>query len=190
MDGALKAFLNLNPINQLMENPRMTLQARIESLLTRLATEFKTIHGQIGSLDALSTTEKGSLVGAINDLRSQISAIGGGTGGTGGAVIDDSNTGGTATTLSASKIVSLLDALKAELLGGADAAFDTLKELQDAVAADQTGLASVLTALDARVRVEDVGNTDADLVAVFEQALATTSDSGDTPATPAVFPTL
>ena len=160
----------------------MTLQARIESLLTRLAAEFKTIHGRIGSLDALATTEKTSLVGAINDLRSQIAALGGGTGGTGGAVIDDGNLGGTATTLSAGKISALLDALKSELLGGADAAFDTLKELQEAVLADKTGLESVLTALDARVRVEDVGNTDADLVAVFEQALAAT---GDTPVSPA-----
>jgi len=161
----------------------MTLQVRIESLLTRLAAEFKTIHGRIGSLDALATNEKSSLVGAINDLRSQIAALGGGTGGgTGGTVIDDSNTGGTATTLSAAKIVSLLDALKSELLGGADAAFDTLKELQEAVLADKTGLESVLTALDARVRVEDVGNTDADLVAVFEQALAA---SGDAPVNPA-----
>jgi len=155
----------------------MTLQARIESLLTRLAAEFKTLHGQIGALDALSTTEKGSLVGAINDLRSQITAIGGGTTGT---VIDDSNTGATATTLSASKIVSLLGALKAELLGGADAAFDTLKELADALAADKTGLEALLTALEERVRVEDVGNIDADLVAVFEQAL--TATTGDTPA--------
>ena len=161
----------------------MTLQARIESLLTRLAAEFKTIHGRIGALDTLATNEKSSLVGAINDLRSQIAALGGGTGGgTGGAVIDDGNTGGTATTLSAAKIVSLLDALKSELLGGADAAFDTLKELQEAVLADKTGLESVLTALDARVRVEDVGNTDADLVAVFEQALAASSDTPVNPA--------
>jgi len=160
-----------------MENPRMTLQARIESLLTRLAAEFKTIHGQIGALDALSTTEKGSLVGAINDLRSQIAAIGNGPGGgTPGTVIDDGNTGATATTLSASKIVSLLGALKTELLGGADTAFDTLKELADALAADRTGLEALLTALEGRVRVEDVGNTDTDLVAVFEQALVSTGD--------------
>lgn len=161
----------------------MTLQARLESLLARLATEFKTIRSQIGALDALSTNEKSSLVGAINDLRSQLAAIGGGTGGgTGGAVIDDGNLGGTATTLSASKISALLDALRSDLVGGADAAFDTLKELQDAVQSDQTGLAQVLAALDARVRTEDIGDTNADLVAAFELALGTT---GDTPVSPA-----
>ncbi len=159
----------------------MTLQARIESLLARLAVEFKSLHANIGALDQLATTEKGSLVGAINDLRSQLAAIGGGTGGTGGAVIDDGNLGGTATTLSAAKVVALLDALKSEILGGVDGAFDTLKELQDALAADKTGLEAVLSALDERVRTEDIGNTDTDFVAVFEQALAST----DTPVSPA-----
>ena len=100
----------------------------------------------------------------------------------------------TATTFSASKITALLDTLKAELLGGADAAYDTLKELQDALLSDQTGLAALLTAVDKRVRFDAVqtltaeeqaqarqnigalaataiGDPETDFVAAFETAL-------------------
>jgi len=110
-------------------------------------------------------------------------------------IIDDANAAGTATTFSASKITSLLDALKADLLGGADAAFDTLKELQTAILDDQTGIAALLAAVDKRVRFDaaqsltaleqeqarqnigavsvlDIGNADTDFVAAFEAALA------------------
>ena len=111
------------------------------------------------------------------------------------AVIDDANAASTATTFSASKITSLLDVLKADLLGGADAAFDTLKELQDAILNDQTGIAALLAAVDKRVRFDAaqaltapeqeqarqnigalaavaLGNPETDFVAIFETALA------------------
>ena len=102
----------------------MSLQTRLESLVLRLAAEFKTIYGQVGTLANLSTTDKTSLVSSINELRSQISTLAGLT------IIDDANAAGTATTFSASKITTLLDALKADLLGGADAAFDTSKSFK------------------------------------------------------------
>ena len=166
----------------------MSLQTRLESLVLRLATEFKTIHGQVGTLSNLSTTDKTNLVSSINELRSQISTLAGST------IIDDANAAGISTTFSASKITSLLDALKADLLGGADAAFDTLKELQTAIENDQSGISALLAAIDKRVRFDAVqaltaveqeqarqnmgavsalavGNTDTDFVAVFEAAL-------------------
>lgn len=166
----------------------MSLQVRIESLVLRLAAEFKTIHGLVGTLANLSTTDKTSLVSAINELRTQIDVVSAST------VIDDANAAATTTTFSASRITSLLDALKADLLGGADAAFDTLKELQDAILNDQTGIAALLAAVDKRVRFDavqaltsqeqaqarqnigavaaiDIGNPDTDFVAIFETAL-------------------
>lgn len=166
----------------------MSLQVRIESLVLRLAAEFKTIYGQVGTLANLSTTNKTNLVSAINELRTQIDAVAGIT------VIDDANSASTSTTFSASKITGLLDALKADLLGGADAAFDTLKELQDAIQNDQTGIAALLAAVDARVRFDAVqaltaeeqaqarnnigaiaadaiGDPETDFVAIFETAL-------------------
>ena len=168
----------------------MSLQNRIESLVLRLAAEFKTIYGQVGTLANLSTTDKINLVSAINELRLQIETVDGKT------VIDDANSASISTTFSASKITGLLDALKADLLGGADAAFDTLKELQDAIQSDQTGIAALLAAVNARVRFDAaqaltaeeqtqarnnigamsataVGDPETDFVAIFESALAT-----------------
>lgn len=167
----------------------MSLQNRIESLVLRLAAEFKTIYGQVGTLANLSTTDKINLVSAINELRLQIETVDGKT------VIVDANSASISTTFSASKITSLLDALKADLLGGADAAFDTLKELQDAIQSDQTGIAALLAAVNARVRFDAaqaltaeeqiqarnnigamsataVGDPETDFVAIFESALA------------------
>jgi capsid protein len=166
----------------------MSLQTRLESLVLRLAAEFKTVHGQVGTLANLSTTDKTNLVSSINELRGQITTL------AGIAIIDDANAAGTATTFSASKITTLLDALKADLLGGVDSAFDTLKELQDALLNDQSGIAALLTAVDKRVRFDaaqaltvteqqqarqnigavatlDIGNFDTDFVAKFEAAL-------------------
>lgn len=167
----------------------MSLQVRIESLVLRLAAEFKTLYGQVGTLANLSTTDKTSLVSAINELRTQIETVAAVT------VIDDLHPASTSTTFSASKITSLLDALKADLLGGADAAFDTLKELQDAILNDQSGIAALLTAIDKRVRYDAaqsltaaeqnqarqnigaiaataIGDPDTNFVAIFETALA------------------
>ncbi|WP_196303143.1 hypothetical protein, partial [Ralstonia solanacearum] len=124
------------------------MQTRIESLIQRLASEFKTIHEQVGTLARLSTTDKTSLVAAINELRAQFDKL------ASAALIDDANAASTTTTFSASRITSLLDALKADLLGGADAAFDTLKELQEAILKDQTGIAALLAAVDRRVRFD------------------------------------
>ena len=167
----------------------MSLQVRIESLVLRLAAEFKTIYGQVGTLANLSTTDKTNLVSSINELRSQISVLAGIT------VIDDANSAATTTTFSASKITGLLDALKSDLLGGADAAFDTLKELQTAILSDESGIAALLTAVDKRVRFDAaqsltapeqtqarqnigaiaataIGDPETDFVLVFEAALA------------------
>lgn len=166
----------------------MSLQVRVESLVLRLAAEFKTIYGEIGTLANLSTVDKTNLVSSINELRSQIATMSGAT------VIDDTNAAATGTTFSASKITSLLDDLKVDLLGGADAAFDTLKELQTAILDDQSGITALLTAIDKRVRfdavqtltaeeqlqarqnigavaMDDIGDTQTDFVAIFEVAL-------------------
>lgn len=166
----------------------MSLQTRVESLVLRLAAEFKTIYAQVGTLANLSTTDKTNLVSSINELRSQITTL------AGIAVIDDANAAGTTTTFSASKITTLLDALKADLLGGADAAFDTLKELQTAILSDESGITALLSAVDKRVRFDavqaltapeqeqarqnigaisaaSIGNPDTDFVAEFEAAL-------------------
>ena len=71
-----------------------TLQARITDLATRMATECKSLRTLINKnasdLSALTTTQKGSLVAAINELKTAIdggarNGANGGNGGLGGA---------------------------------------------------------------------------------------------------------
>lgn len=54
----------------------MSLTLQLRNLTTRVGTEFKSVRGTIGNLASLSTTEKGSLVGAINELRGGLEAGG------------------------------------------------------------------------------------------------------------------
>ena len=163
----------------------MSLQTQIHSLVIRVADEFKAVYAKIGNLSSLSTTDKSTLVAAINELKAAIATV---------AVIDDLTPGSTTTTFSASKIVTLLDALRAQILGGADAAYDTLLELQQALQNDQTGIAALTAAIDKRVRFDavqtltapeqlqtrtnigavasiDIGDTTTDFVAIFEAQL-------------------
>ncbi len=162
----------------------MSLATRIESLVIRVAQEFNDVRAKAGNLANLTTTDKSNLVAAINELQAAVVSS---------AVIDDAHVAAT-TTYSSNKIVSLLDALKAEILGGADAAYDTLVEIQQLLQNGTSGLDALLTAVNNRVRFDavqtltapeqaqarsnigavaasDVGNTDTDFVAVFEGAL-------------------
>ena len=162
----------------------MSLQTQLHSFVLRAAQEFNTLSAKIGSLATLSTTDKTNLVAAINELKTAVNAS---------TSINDTQVT-TTTTYSSSKIVSLLDALKNEILGGADAAYDTLLELQQAIQADQSGITALLDAVNKRVRYDaaqtltvaeqaqarsnigaaaasDVGDTTFDFVAAFEAAL-------------------
>ncbi len=162
----------------------MSLATRIESLVIRVAQEFNDVRAKTGNLANLTTTDKSNLVAAINELKAAVVSS---------SEIDDANIA-ISSTYSSSKIVTLLDALKSEILGGADAAYDTLLEIQQLLQNGTTGLDALLAAVNNRVRFDaaqtlsapeqaqarsnigavaasDVGNTDTDFVAVFEGAL-------------------
>ena len=84
----------------------------------------------IGAMQSLTTTQKDTIVGAINEMNQRINSLSSSAAG-----INDSATNETAT-LSAKKILELLNQAKAdvknELLGGqVDASIDTIKELGD-----------------------------------------------------------
>ena len=163
----------------------MSLQTQIHSLVIRVADEFKAVYSKIGNLSSLSTTDKSTLVAAINELKAAVASS---------TVIDDAQIAATST-YSSSKIVALLDALKSEILGGADAAYDTLLEIQQVLQSGTSGLEALLAAINQRVRFDaaqsltvaeqsqarsnigavassDLGNPDTDFVAVFEGALS------------------
>ncbi len=159
--------------------------AELQSLLN----EFKAIRRDLGNPTELTTRDQSNLVAAINEVRALIDVT------PGLNIIDDENPNAVSTTFSASGIVRRLDQLKADILGGADGAFDTLKELQDALAGDASGIAALTRALESRVRFDEpqdltvdsqaqarqnigaasaeaVGDTEVDLVALFRDALA------------------
>lgn len=162
----------------------MSLATRIESLVIRVAQEFNDVRAKTGNLANLTTTDKSNLVAAINQLKAAVVSS---------SEIDNANIA-ISSTYSSSKIVTLLDALKSEILGGADAAYDTLLEIQQLLQNGTTGLDALLAAVNNRVRFDaaqtlsapeqaqarsnigavaasDVGDTDTDFVAVFEGAL-------------------
>lgn len=92
----------------------------------------------IGSLATLSTTEKTTIVGAINELKQSINTLSGNAAG-----INDSATNETST-LSAKKIIELINQAKtdakSEILGGnVSAELDTIKELAEALNGMKTG---------------------------------------------------
>lgn len=176
-----------------------TLQTRLQDLTTRIASECKSIrtllNGNAADNSALITTAKSNLVAALNEVKAQANALQASS----GAPIDDSSNASTTSTYSISKIKSELSstaaAVKAELLGGAGAAYDTLKELADLIQGEQDAITAITTALSLRVRVDvnnqaltstqqanartnigalstvELGNPDTDLVSVFTTGL-------------------
>ena len=92
----------------------------------------------IGAMQNLTTSQKDTLVGAINEMNQRINSLSSSAAG-----INDSATNETST-LSAKKIFALLNQAKAEvkneLLGGeVDQSIDTIKELGELLKNVQTG---------------------------------------------------
>jgi hypothetical protein len=129
-----------------------TLVERVTTLAQAVAADIKTLTTNQGALTSLTTTAKGSLVAAINELKTAIGNLSGG-----GAAIDDSATGestDTAVTWSAYKILTKIDAAIDALKGGVSSAYDTLVELADELTGQNTALANLLTAVNNRVRFD------------------------------------
>lgn len=177
-----------------------SLNTRLQDLAFRLGTESKAlrsiINGNVADLSSLTTTNKTNLVAALNEIVANMAEIQGSV----GAAINDSASSSTTQTWSINKIASTISttaaATKAEILGGAGPAYDTLQELKALLDETDSDLASFTTALANRVRVDvsnqgltttqqsnartnigaqaaaDIGDTDQNLVAVFEGALA------------------
>ncbi len=81
-----------------------THESRLGALITAIGTDWKTIWANTGTKANLTTTNKASLVDAINEINAKPSGVG-------GASIADGDAGtSTTTTYSASKIKSLNDA--------------------------------------------------------------------------------
>lgn len=170
-----------------------TLETRLANLATRIATECKALrtltNGNAADLSALTTTAKGNLVLALNELKAAITAIGT------PATINDALSASASQTWSINKISSEITAAINVLTTNAPAALNTLDELALALGDDANFAATMTTALGNRVRHDianqsltltqqqnartninaygglEIGNPDADHVATFNAGL-------------------
>lgn len=128
----------------------MSLQDQIVSLAQAIGADIKALKSADGNLSSLSTSAKGNLVAAINEIYTLV--------GSGGVTINDASTVSTTQTWSASKstaaIAAAISALQNSLVNGAGAALDTLKELETALGGDANFATTVATALGNRVRYD------------------------------------
>lgn len=131
----------------------MSLATQIQNVVTRIATECKSIrtlvNGNAADLNALTTTNKTNLVAALNELKGLIDAV------DSGAVINDA-AASTTSTYSSTKISDLIQTSVAQVINGAPTALDTLQELSAALGNDANFAATVTNSLANRVRVDAV----------------------------------
>lgn len=156
-----------------------TQQERITALAQAIASDIKALTASQGSLTALTTTNKTSLVAALNELKTAIANA---------SNINDSATN-TSSTWSSDKINTAINNAAAALVNGAGTTLDTLKELADALGNDANFAATIATQMGKRVRVDaaqtftvaeqaqgcanlGIGNPDTDFVAAYNTAKA------------------
>ena len=156
-----------------------TQQQRITELAQAIAADIKLLTTNQGTLTALTTTDKTSLVKAINELKSSI---------TNATSINDTSTS-TSATWSSDKINTSINNAVSALVGGAGTTLDTLKELAAALGNDANFATTIATQMGKRVRVDaaqtftvaeqaqgcanlGIGNPDTDLLAVYTAAKA------------------
>ena len=140
----------------------MSLVTKMTAFVSSVGTDIKNLTTKIGNLANLQTTDKSSLVSAINELKSfQVTNI------------DDVNAS-TTTTFSGTAIQQKISVAKTEvkneILGSASTAYDTLQEIQGFIENDSSATASLVTAVADRVKYSDVGDLETDLVAIYNTA--------------------
>lgn len=170
----------------------MDLVARVTLLAQRMGAESKSlrtlVNGNVASLAALTTADKSNLVAAINEIKAEADAVSSAVAALNIPVIDDAHIASNKT-WSSQKISDSIQAAKDAILGGVPAAaLDTIKELADALANDQSAVAALTTAIAGAVRFDQaqtltaaqktqacanigIGEPDTDFVALFNAAL-------------------
>ena len=162
-----------------------TLIVRISDLATRMATECKSLRTLVNAngadLSALTTTQKSSLVSAINELKTAVDNAG-------SSITISDSTSSTTQVWSSSKVSSEITAAKNALTSGAAAALDTLSELAAALGNDANFASTITTALSYRLRYDaaqtltagqktqactnlGIGEPDTDFVTTFNSGL-------------------
>lgn len=145
----------------------MSLRTILEDLTTDLGTDYKVIWTQIfggltGTLADLTTTNKTSIVAAINEVKA--SATGAPPDATESAkgVVELATLAEVATGTDTSRAVTAAgvrqerNALKAEILGGVGPAFDTLNELYAEIQGNDADITALLTQISLKADADSV----------------------------------
>lgn len=135
----------------------MSASANLVLLAQAIAADVKDLRLADGDLTALTTTAKGNLVAALNEIHALAQA-----GGSGVVINDAAGNGDTDVVWSADKVFDAIEAAKTavstdvknDLLNGAGAAYDTFKELQDLLVGQDDAVAALTTAVGNRVRFD------------------------------------
>lgn len=141
----------------------MTFPTNITALATAIATEFRNIRTLIsgsptGDISGLTTTDKASVVAAINEVK---------------AVADGALAGGQ----TAAQVQTAIDAAVAALVDSSPGTLDTLNELAAALGDDPNFAATITASLALKADAVDVytkaeiGDPTTDYVAAFNAAL-------------------
>lgn len=123
-----------------------TLSSQISALATQVGTDIKQIIANIGDLNQLTTSEKTSLVVALNELKAAITQA--------SNLINDSATSSTAT-WSSSKISTQIQAAVNGLINGAPETLDTLKELATAIETNQDAITALQSIANGHVKFNE-----------------------------------
>jgi hypothetical protein len=144
----------------------MSLQTRLQDLITAVATDYKQLRvfitgSSTGDLTGLTTTNKNSVVSAINEVNGKAAPAPAAATTTSPGIVQIATLPETATGADTTKVVTVAGvrqeraALKAEILGSSvPSALDTLDELAAAIADDANYAAATATSLGNRLRVD------------------------------------
>lgn len=166
--------------------PSLSLQDQVTNLALRISTECKALRLNTGALTGLPTTNKSSIVAAINELAVLVANA--------GAILDTAGAGVVNRTWSADKIITELGVVKNQILGGASGAFDTLLEIEAKLSSSDGVIGSLTTLIGEKVSYaaaqtltevqkqqardnigavskELIGDLNTDFVATFESGL-------------------
>ena len=137
----------------------MSLETSLSAFIAAVGADVKNNRISIGDLTTLTTTQKANLVSALNELKGEVSTLQ-------GQIASSTNindTGAPTSTTETYSISKILDsintsivAVKADILGSAPAALDTLQELAEALSSNPSFATDIATAIGNRVRVDAV----------------------------------
>lgn len=169
----------------------MSLASRVADLATAIATDIKQHRtwmtgSSSGTLASLTTTDKTSLIAAINETKAGNSGSPPDASESVKGIVElatttEATTGtDTVRAVTPAGVKAAVDAMKATILGGAGAAFDTLEELRVLIAAaEETSVIDALTTVVGNkadistiyTRTE-IGNPETDFAATYAAAKA------------------